>query len=56
MPGVWCTRGLVCSKKAHELVTTGTPERSGIPCAMVYGLYVISPVCRAFLATVPPGS
>jgi len=25
-PGVRRTRSLVCSKKAHELVTTGTPE------------------------------
>jgi hypothetical protein len=25
-------------KKARKQVTTGTPKRSGIPCAMVYGL------------------
>jgi len=30
--------------RTHELVTTGTPKHSGIPCAMVYGLYALSPV------------
>jgi len=28
-------------------VTTGTPKHSGIPCTMVYGLYALSPECRA---------
>jgi hypothetical protein len=32
------------NKKAYELVTTVTPESPGIPRAMVYGLYVLSPV------------
>jgi len=27
--------------------TTGQPQQSGVPCAMVYGLYVVSPECRA---------
>src|SRR3954447_13101056 len=32
MPGARCTRGLACkNKKAHEVVTTGSPEQSGIP-------------------------
>jgi hypothetical protein len=26
MPDAQCTRSLVCNKKTHELVTTGTPE------------------------------
>jgi hypothetical protein len=29
-------------------VTTGLAGSTGIPCAMVYGLYVISSVYRAF--------
>jgi hypothetical protein len=28
----------VQKKKARKQVTAGTPKRSGIPCAMVYGL------------------
>jgi len=35
MPGVLRTRSLVCKQKTHELVTTGPPKQSGIPCAMV---------------------
>jgi hypothetical protein len=32
MPGAQCTRSLACkSKKAHEVVTTGSPELPGIP-------------------------
>jgi len=38
MPGVLRTRGLVCKQKTHELVTTGSPKQSGIPCAMVLRL------------------
>src|SRR5436190_4562090 len=46
MPGARCTRSLACeSKKAHEVVTTGSPERPGIPRAMVLTVsFVISPV------------
>ena len=32
-PDAQCTRSLVCSKKAHELVTTGPPKHSGLPTA-----------------------
>jgi hypothetical protein len=32
------------NKKAYELVTTVTPEQPGIPRAMGYGLYALSPV------------
>jgi hypothetical protein len=46
MPGARCTRSLACkSKKAHEVVTTGSPEQSGIPRAMVLtASFVLSPV------------
>jgi len=48
MPGVLRARSLACSvKKAYELVTASTPNDPGIPCAMVYGLYVLSLECRA---------
>src|SRR5215813_10460847 len=30
-------------KKAHELVTTGPPKHSGIPCAMAYDLFRVLP-------------
>src|SRR5262249_48791547 len=43
-------------KKARKQVTTGTPKQSGTPCAMVYGLYVLSPGDRAFLPPSPHGS
>jgi hypothetical protein len=35
-------------QKTQAAVTTGSAGHSGIPCAMVYGLYVFSPVYRAF--------
>jgi hypothetical protein len=38
-------------KKARKQVTTGTPKQSGIPCTMVYGLYVLSPVYRYSIHT-----
>src|SRR3982074_1554846 len=45
MPGARCARSLVCSEKAHELVTTVTPESPGIPRAMVLTVsFVLSPV------------
>jgi hypothetical protein len=31
----------VQSKKAHELVTTGSPVHTGIPCAMVLTAYSV---------------
>jgi hypothetical protein len=55
MPGARCTRGLVCKctkENAHE--HTGSAEASDIPCAMVYGLYVLSPVSGLFSHR-PPG-
>src|SRR5947207_15045235 len=50
MPGARCTRSLACeSKKAHEVVTTGSPEQPGIPRAMVLTVsFVISPVIGLF--------
>src|SRR5215217_6808319 len=46
MPGARCTRSLACkNKKAHEVVTTSSPEQPGIPRAMVLTAYFeISPV------------
>jgi hypothetical protein len=36
-------------KKPHELVTTGTPQQSGLPCAMVLTVsFVLSPVTGLF--------
>ena len=48
MPGARCTRSLAWeSKKPHELVTTVTPERSGIPRAMVLTVsFEVSPESR----------
>jgi hypothetical protein len=54
MPGVWLARSLVRkSKKAHELVTTGPPKRSGIPCAMALRLIPRSLRRSGFFVTVP---
>ena len=44
------TAPMVACKK-HAVVTTGTSRTSGLPCAMVYTLYVISPG-TGFLAPV----
>jgi hypothetical protein len=36
MPGVLRTRSLACENEKHaSIVTTGSPKRSDIPCAMV---------------------
>jgi hypothetical protein len=35
-------------QKTQAAVTTGSAGSTGIPCAMVYGLYVFSPAYRAF--------
>jgi len=35
-------------QKKQAAVTTGLAGSTGIPCAMGYGLYAISSVCRAF--------
>src|SRR6266403_6387985 len=44
MPGARCTRSLVCKKNKHtSIVTTVTPERPGIPRAMVLRLTSRSP-------------
>src|SRR5665213_1973625 len=39
-------------KKAYELVTTGSPETSGLPCAMVLRLLRALPGAPGFLATI----
>ena len=51
-PGAGRTRSLVCSKKAHELVTTGSTETSGLPCAMVLTLLRALPGVRDLIVTV----
>ena len=51
-PGAGRTRSLVCSKKAHELVTTGSTETSGLPCAMVLTLLRALPGVHDLLVTV----
>jgi hypothetical protein len=54
MPGARCTRSLVCaigSKYAHEYSQRATGNHPTFPHAMVYGLYVLSPVI-GFLVTV----
>src|SRR5882672_9112358 len=52
-PGARCTRGLVRKsryKNAHE--HTGSAEASGLPCAMVYGLFRALPGEPSSIATV----
>ena len=41
MPGARCTRSLVCAMvvSMHTSIHSESPESSGIPRAMVYGLY-----------------
>ena len=54
MPGARCTRSLVCaigSKYAHEYSQRAIGNHPTFPHAMVYGLYVLSPVI-GFLVTV----
>src|SRR6185437_15204411 len=40
------------NKKAYEQVTTGPPTSSGLPCAMVYGLFCALPGVHDLLVTV----
>jgi hypothetical protein len=46
MPDAQCTRSLACKWKKHtSVVTTGTPQQAGTPCAMVLTVcFVLSPV------------
>ncbi len=55
MPVPQCTRSLVRKNGKHtSKSTTGPPERSGTPCAMVLTVsFVISLVSRAFLPPSP---
>jgi hypothetical protein len=52
MPGVWCTRGLVCSEESTRVRNRGYAEHAGIPRAMVYGLLRDLPGVPGFVATV----
>jgi hypothetical protein len=49
-PGAQCTRSLACESKKHtSVITTGSPNWSGLPCANGFdGLYVLSPVNGLF--------
>ena len=53
-PGARCTRGLVCNsaQKTHTSIQVQR-RQSGIPCAMVYGLFRALPGDRAFLPPSP---
>ena len=55
MPDAQRTRSLACNRKARKQVTTGTPKRSGIPCAMVLRLIPCSPRCTGLVVTVAGG-
>jgi hypothetical protein len=50
MPGARCTHSLACKVKKHtSVITTGTPNWSGLPCALVLTAYnVLSPVTGSF--------
>ncbi len=41
--GCWLTPMARLQKRMQAAVTTGTSRTTGLPCAMAYGLYVISP-------------
>jgi len=58
MPGAWPhPQPRVRNKKAHEIVTTGPPQRAGIPCANGFnGLLRALPGESGFLATIADGS
>jgi hypothetical protein len=52
-PGARRTRSLVCVGGKHtSVVTTGTPQHHGIPCAMAPRLITRSPRCPGLIATV----
>jgi hypothetical protein len=49
-PDAQCTRSLACEVIKHtSVVTAGSPEKPGLPCAMVYGLFRALPGDRALL-------
>src|SRR6516225_12440646 len=54
MPDAQCTRSLACEVKKHSsIVTTGTPKRSGTPCANGFNGFLRDlPGVRDFLVTV----
>jgi hypothetical protein len=57
MPGARCTRSLVCEMKKHtSIVTTVTPERPGIPRAMVLRFPSCSPRRPGLLPPSLPGA
>jgi hypothetical protein len=58
MPDAWCTRSLACKWKKHtSMVTTGTPKRSGTPCANGFNGFLRDlPGVHDVLVTVACGS
>src|SRR4029077_3116671 len=52
-PGAQCTRSLVCKVVSTRVRNHGFAETSGLPCAMVYGLFRALPGDRVLL---PPSS
>jgi hypothetical protein len=53
-PGAQCTRSLACESKKHtSVVTTGSPELPGLPCALVLTAYNVLPGDRALLPPSP---
>ena len=52
-PGARCTRGLVCNSRIATHTSIQVQRRhSGFPCAMGYGLYVLSPARLDLVVTV----
>jgi len=55
-PGARCTRSLACKNKKHtSIVTTGSPETPGIPCAMVLTVSFVLSSVTGFVVTVIGG-
>src|ERR1700749_3911662 len=54
MPGVLRTRGLVSVKKAHEVITTGSPNSPAFPARWFSGLFRALLGVPGLIATVTP--
>jgi hypothetical protein len=50
MPDAHCTRGLVCKRQKQKPHTSiqGSGGNPTFPAQWLYGLYALSPECRAF--------
>jgi hypothetical protein len=57
MPGARCARSLACKIKKHtSIVTTVTPERPGIPYAMVLTVSFVLSLVTGLVATIACGN